>query len=284
MSIVIVNGCAYERKPSDLFRLKAHEIGHGHYEAVAYRPWVMHELDWSQDRIRDHLDMLEQHREEIDARKAERCLQNASDRARKRVRHMCKAMGADTLLTLTYRANQTDLELCKKHLKEFVRRLRRVIPDFCGVAAFEQQKRGAWHVHMACRRFASVLTPSRTVYRVRSYDLIRSIWRSVVGDLGGNIDVARKKSTSKRSPARLASYLSKYITKAFEAGHKFMNRWTSFGDIAVPPAIDLGLVTDARQAIQALFDLAPNLCQVETAYLSRFGDMFFIAGQSPGET
>ena len=80
-------------------------------------------------------------------------------------------------MTLTYRANQTDLELCKKHLKEFVRRVRRVLPDFVAIAAFETQKRGAWHVHMACRRVATVLANKQGV-RIKSFDLLRAIWRS----------------------------------------------------------------------------------------------------------
>lgn len=280
MSVVIVDGCAFERKPAQAYRLKAHELGNGHFEAVMYRPWVMHELDWSPDRIADHLEMLEQHREAIDEAKAQRSLQNAADRARKRVRHLCKASGADTMLTLTYRACVTDLDECKRDLKEFVRRVRRVIPDFVAVAAFELQKRGAWHVHMACRRFATVLT-DRGGHRIKSFDLIRAVWRSVTKDKGGTINVSRRKSTSQRSPAKLASYLSKYITKAFADGSKWVNRWTHFGDVTVPPAVDLGIVTDAAEAIVLLYGLAGQDCRIETSYLSRFGDVFFLAGQAP---
>ena len=51
---------------------------------------------------------------------------------------------------------------------------------------------------------------------MRSYDLLRAIWRAVVGDLGGNVDVSRS-NAARRSSARIAAYLSKYIGKGLQS-------------------------------------------------------------------
>ena len=152
-------------------------------------------------------------------------IDRAARRAKCEVRRRCKAMGMDSLLTLTYKANQTDEALCKEHMKEFVRRIRRVIPVFLYVAAFERQERGAWHIHMAVRRVQSHFM-DRGV-RVKSFELIRAIWRSVVGELGGNIDLQRKKANARKTVAQLAAYLSKYMVKAYADGEFGSQRWTA---------------------------------------------------------
>jgi hypothetical protein len=120
----------------------------------------------------------------------------------------------DTMLTMTYRANVTDREVIRRHLDMAIKRIRRVIPGFQYVAVLERQKRGAWHAHLAVERVQSHYLHQGVL--VRSYDLLRAIWRAVVGELGGNIDVARSK-VARRSSARVAAYLSKYIGKGLDA-------------------------------------------------------------------
>ncbi len=278
MTIRIINGTAYERKPLDnCYKVKVTQIGHGHTETVVTRGWEWVERDMTPFAIemaQECIDSYKNDPERIAEREAIN-LERAAKRAKQRVRQLCKASGADTLMTLTYRENQTDLELCKKHLKEFVRRVRRVMPDFVAVAAFEPQKRGAWHVHMGCRRFASVMASSGGV-RMKSFDLLRAIWRSVTKEFGGNVDVARRKQTSQRSAARIAAYISKYITKAFAEGAKFSNRWTKFGDVTVPASVQLGYVTSLREAIELVYSVLPKNADVVTSYLSRWGDVFFL--------
>ena len=132
---------AVESYHDGVFRVKAHDLGNGHVEVSGVERTVWRELDWSQGMIQDHLDMLAQPENQVsDEEKRARSLEVAANRAKTRVRKLCKAMGADTLLTLTYKANQDDLSLCKAHLKEFVRRVRRLIPDFRAVAGFEKVK------------------------------------------------------------------------------------------------------------------------------------------------
>lgn len=226
----IIDGTVYYRKSLDnCYKVKVTELGHGHVEAVVSQgfEWVEVDIDdWSRKRLEEMLEERNADPEYI-AERERINRERAAKRAKTNVRQLCKAGNVDTLMTMTYKENQEDLDLCKKHTKEFVRRVRRIIPDFVAVAAFEQQKRGAWHVHMGCRRVATVLTGKAGV-RMKSFDLLRSIWRSVTKEYGGNVDVARRKATSQRSPARIAAYLSKYITKAFTEGAKFSNRWTKF--------------------------------------------------------
>jgi len=200
MALKIIDGVAYERKAADdVFKVKVTDIGNGHMETVVTRGWYWEETDMSPLAVSMYLELVEQikadpqKQEERDQINRER----AAKRARTRVRQLCKAMGANTLITLTYKANQQDLALCKKHLKEFVRRVKRVMPDFCAVCAFERQKRGAWHVHIACKKIASVATVGGW-HRIKSFDLLRSIWRSITKEHGGNVDVSRRKQVSQK--------------------------------------------------------------------------------------
>jgi len=121
-------------------------------------------------------------------------------------------MGLDVLGTLTYRANVQDRDLVLAHWKEFVRRLRRVLPSFGYVAVLEKQKRGALHLHFACRRLPREL--QREGVRIKSYSVIIAIWKSVTGALGGSFrDSSRR---TRGSPLKVAKYISKYVGKSFE--------------------------------------------------------------------
>lgn len=278
----LASATAFIGESADCFRVKAHDLGHGHIEVSAHRPIVWHETDWTVDQIRDHLDAIAEHPQDPDEIR-EKHRERAARRAKSNVRRLCKVMGAVTLMTLTYRQNQTDLELHKKHVREFVRRVRRIWPSFMAVAAFEQQKRGAWHCHLACPPLPAELFSNRLKTPVKSFNLLRSVWRSVVGVDNGTVNVKNRKRNSKRSPAKLAAYLSKYILKAFREGLDHSNRWTKYGDFTVPPPVDLGTFKTAMEAIQAAYYLgaAGQTC---TSFLSHFQDMAFFAfeGVHPG--
>lgn len=121
-------------------------------------------------------------------------------RTRKTIRQKCMAFKCDRLLTLTYRENMTDRDRAYRDTVLFIQRCRtaKLLPKYVAVA--EQQKRGAWHVHIACRGFMSVLT-------------LRRIWRGIVGADNGNIDLSYR-NRGQANPWRIAGYLSKYIGKA----------------------------------------------------------------------
>ncbi|MBB4842213.1 hypothetical protein HNP55_000708 [Paucibacter oligotrophus] len=261
--------------------MRLHDLGHGHKEVVISRPTIWVEMD------PDHAAMFGDDWAAADARERERTRklreeanrERAARRAKTRVRRMVKVMGLDALLTLTYRANQTDQELCKRHMKEFVRRMRRLIPGFQYVAAFETQKRGAWHVHMAMHALPHVLA-WRGV-KVKSFSVVRAVWRSVVGDLGGNIDQQRRKRFSRQSSGKLAAYLSKYMLKAFQDGDDWSNRYSASAGGAVPEAAVLRFraATMAELIGLAFDEAASGACECMT-WLSRWGDTFFLSTEA----
>lgn len=152
--------------------------------------------------------------------------QRVARRARQRVRWSAKCVGADRLLTLTYRHNQEDFDLAKRHLAKFVAMCRRRWPDFKFVAVPERQERGAWHWHLAIRGWLDI-------------SVVRGFWWRVLGvrihwsDAGkpvllddfispGNVDVTTPRSRGRARRVwhvdNLCAYLSKYISKAIVGG------------------------------------------------------------------
>lgn len=123
-------------------------------------------------------------------------------RTRKTIRQRCMSFKADRLLTLTYRENMEDRERAYRDAVRFIAACRRanLLPKYVAVA--ERQKRGAWHIHMACRGYMPVMT-------------LRRIWRGIVGQDNGNIDLSYR-HRAQNNPWRIAAYLSKYIGKAIE--------------------------------------------------------------------
>lgn len=229
-------------------RARVFDLGHGQIEAI-----ITPVLDWveceplssfalaaaiEQQHVIQVLSPLEC--EERDAKNEERSCR----RARTKVRRLAKYKRLDTMLTLVYAANQTDRQLAQVHLAAFVRRVRRVIPDFEYVAVAETQKRGAWHWHMAVKQLSSGYWVGGK-YR-HSWNLLRSIWRSVIHG-GGNIDV-KAPGKPGRGVHKLASYLTKYITKDFASGVKNQNRYQASG-CALPAGVTLELPTLGQAAI-----------------------------------
>jgi hypothetical protein len=281
-----INGIWYESKVAeDEWHLRTYHLGNGHAESVLSRPLIWTEVpthlqerfdsDWEEIWNRPRTEA-----EEADRR--ERNRKRAARRATTRIRRLVKVMGLNALFTLTYKANQTDLALCKRHLKEFVRRARRVLPGMRYVAAFEQQKRGAWHVHLVTDALPRLLKHHGA--KVKSYNVMRAIWRSVVGDLGGNFDQARKVRASRQSCAKLAAYVSKYMMKAFAEGDDWSNRYSSSEEGAkIPPPV---LLTFRNAALAELIDLTFSEIAVGdrevTMWLSRWGDVFYLSTEGLG--
>jgi hypothetical protein len=118
------------------------------------------------------------------------------------------------------------------------------------------------------------------VYRVKSFEVFRAVWRSVTGDNGGNIDLARRKKNSQRSAAKIAAYLAKYIGKAFEEGvDKGVNRTATYGRVDVPELVELGIADSIRAAMGMAFDFLDECHVVATMALDRWQDWFFLAGE-----
>lgn len=260
-------------------RVKAHDLGNGHMEITGTAPTVWVEREWNHIALETYLERVIERREEEVEEMRERSLTIAANRAKVKVRKLCKAMGSDTLLTLTYRANETDLERSKKDLKEFVRRMRRYMPEFKAVAVYEYQARGAIHWHIATANVPRVFERKNDqgqTYQVKSFDAIRSVWRGVTKERGGNIDLARRKRNSMRSPARIASYIAKYIVKAFREGQAFTNRYSAFGDFEMGKPVDLGWFPRVLDAVSASFDCVLDSQSVVYSELSRWKDWFVL--------
>lgn len=173
-------------------------------------------------------------------RKAEAARKRSQRRAKQNCRHKVKHAGLDSLLTLTYRENMQDFDRMHRDCAAFVRIMKREIRGFRAVWAFERQDRGAWHAHLAIDR----LSPHYKVrgMMVKSYELARRVWRRIVGEDGGNIDVdghrgkgKRHRDARQRSLAKLAGYLSKYLTKDWgDTALYGRNMWGSTQNLQAP--------------------------------------------------
>lgn len=162
----------------------------------------------------------------------EKNILRAARRAKTMVRRRCKMIQADCMLTLTYRENMLDPDRMQADFKAFRKRLESLC-DFPYVAVMERQQRGAIHLHIACRQFPFMLR-DRSGSKVKSYNLIRSIWRSVVGSDNGNIDLTKPRGHN--SAHRVASYISKYVAKNIDtATFNKKSYWSSTGIIMPIP-------------------------------------------------
>lgn len=189
---------------------------------------------------------------DVAERKA-KALEQSAKRAKTMCRRVIKAEAFNELLTLTYRENQTDRELCKKHFTIWFKRMKRTLGEFRFCASFELQKRGAMHVHVATHKL-----PKSALYKgvkIKSWELGTRIWRDIVGhEIAGPMPfgVTRPKSENglcfvggkskfgapnKQKPlscGRMANYVSKYILKGFEDAPEEKNRYSRSNGTDVP--------------------------------------------------
>lgn len=125
-------------------------------------------------------------------------------RAKTMVRRKVMGCNLSHLLTLTYRENFQNFEESKKHVEEFIFRVRKKLKDWPFVGAVERQKRGAIHWHLGVRGFQKVR-------------MLREIWLDIVGDLGGTINVryfGKHNKSVRWGRLKLGYYLAKYIGKS----------------------------------------------------------------------
>ena len=206
--------------------------------------------------------------------------ERAARRAKTNVRKRCKAIQADCMLTLTYREVVTDPKRVAADLKALVTRFRS-LGAFEYVATLELQKRGALHVHIACQQFPAYLKNEHGV-RVKSYQLISSMWSRIVGRGQGNVNFTRPRGSN--SAHRVAAYIGKYVGKGIEsAAFNAKSYWSSRG-IVVPKPIKMvypasmstydivGII--ARQ----FFELGlTDICQ----YADKLGKFYWFSANRP---
>lgn len=275
MSVKIIDGCLFHRKNADWFNVKAWQSGTGHMEVTAVRGSYWEEQPTTPFALEMAKEAMARHLAETEAERAIASARASARRAQKRVRQVAKAMGVTTLCTLTYHANVTDLARVKADLKAWNRRVLKVWPDFRFVAAFETQKRGAWHVHLGCPSIPRELMHPKAGVKVKSWNLLRAIWRDVTKAAGGNFDAKRRKGNSRKGAAQIAAYISKYMLKDFEQGEKWSNRWTRFGPVELPKPLDLGVVACLTEALEVAYSLTGS-AEIRTARLDRWGNWFYL--------
>lgn len=177
-----------------------------------------------------------QHQQELEERREKQREKNAQ-RAKTQCRWIIKAQGLNELLTLTYRENQQDRDLCKKHFKEWVRRMKAALGGrFIYCASFERQERGAMHVHVACHKLPTHGT--RKGEKIKAWKLGTEIWRSIIGEDNGLCFVGGKTRHGGQrrnlSLAKLAAYVSKYIMKDYRDAPLESNRYSRSNGLDVP--------------------------------------------------
>lgn len=195
-------------------------------------------------------------------------LRRSARRAKTQCRRAIIAEGFDEMMTLTYRENQGDRDLCKRHFAAWVRRMRKALGVFRFCASFERQERGAMHVHVATHKLPGVAHYKGAA--VKAWQVGTRIWRDIVGADNGMCFVGGRSRfgaprAGRQSLAKMAAYVSKYILKDFEDVPANSNRYQRSVGAPVPPlerftaygltdvdAIVLCADDDARQVVHSL--------------------------------
>lgn len=281
-----IDGALYRRHTTPYaFDLRIHDLGGGHNESLVLPRYGWSEVDAS-DRCLQDAAMAQGHfwdqatgswvpttvTAAEEAQKAADNKERSVRRARTKVRRLIKSKDLNTMLTLTYRENMVDRARMQRDFDVFMKRVRRIFPGFQYVCVFERQKRGAWHAHIAVHRLLSHYVVKGAM--VKSYDLLRTVWRAVVGE--GNVDVSKAVRRRRCSVAKLAGYLSKYISKGFdecEGGDSYR----ASGKSLPPPLIVRSSYTELSDAVTDLFDLLAGSLQEDTYTVLLDGGGFYLS-------
>ena len=180
-------------------------------------------------------------------KRAEINLSRSVRRSKAQARRKCMAGGLDHLLTLTYRENMTDEKTAYAHFKAFLRKVRERYPDWKYLAVHELQSRGAIHFHCAVKGYQDVR-------------YLRSCWLSVVG--AGNIDVKapQGRGAAKWKLPRLASYLTKYITKNATTANA-RQRYRVAEGIEIPESVSVLRFPKWTDFVAEIFDSLGVTCK-----------------------
>ncbi|MGQ0667079.1 MAG: rolling circle replication-associated protein [Nitrospiraceae bacterium] len=175
----------------------------------------------------------------------------AQARAKGEIRRRCLSIGADHLITLTYRDNVEDRERVLTDLERLRCMLSRVGYPMPYVAVLECQKRGAIHSHLAVRGFQDIR-------------LLRRCWYKIVGKAQGQVNVKGPRPGT--SPVKLARYLSKYISKAIDSQPREFEEhryFCSLGIVVPTEHYQIVLQRDARDCERKLFSLCSRTRSIE---------------------
>jgi hypothetical protein len=178
----------------------------------------------------------------------------AAQRAKRRVRHLTRNMGASHLVTFTRRETEATGYATAEQWGAYWDKLRRMIVkvkgEFPYVAVLEKHKKGNYHLHVAW-----VEAPGQKV----NLNLVRGCWWAVLGGRGaGNVDAQYIKVRAGVERAdRVAKYISKYTTKHFEEDGRFNKKryWASRQDMEAVRRYVLNTHTcsESLTAVESIF-------------------------------
>jgi len=204
---------------------------------------------------------IEEMEPELREQKDEENRIRAVRRARTACRWLVQGLEADRMLTLTYRENMQDLVRLKADFDYFRRLVQAKYPNWVYVAVPEKQDRGALHLHLAVKGFQDI-------------NYLRYCWYKVLGCVGaekgaalGQVDVTKPRSYARNGTQyswrqdRLASYLTKYMGKAFdEAQHHSKRYWASRKDVKKPAVYRFWLASaNTAEMIKDVWAIAERL-------------------------
>jgi len=131
------------------------------------------------------------------------------------------------------------------------------------VAGFEPQERGAWHAHVSCHKL-----PKHADFqgvKIPAWKLGTAVWRSIVGADNGLVFVGGKDRfgrprRDRMSCAKMAAYVSKYITKHAELFPAEKNRYSASEGITVgrPYTVTFTGLVSAFDVLGVAFDCRPG--------------------------
>ena len=261
----VIDGCLYSRGLTPYaYTHTIHELGQGNVEALTMPTYGWYEVEqlsplaiadlaasvgkvWVDGEWQTYspsaLELLD---------KAALNIARSARRAATKVRRLCKLKGLNTMMTLTYAENVDDRERLVRDFDVFIKRVRRLIPDFQYVCVFERQARGSWHAHMATLKLLPVYWYKGKLWK--SWDLFRHLWRAALGG-GGSFNESSTAHGVIRSVAKLASYLSKYISKSFGGTERSGDSYRASGAALPLPVRIKSIGCQASDAARELCDL-----------------------------
>jgi hypothetical protein len=196
----------------------------------------------------------------------------ARARATGAIQRKCISIGADHLVTLTYRRNVEDREQVLTDLERLRRMLSRSGLSVPYVAVLECQKRGAIHPHLAVKGYQDIR-------------LLRRCWYKIVGNAQGQVHVRGPRPGS--SPVKLARYLSKYLSKDMDSLPREFEEYRYFCSLRIKvPTEQIHLLLNVEKDVALkiyslllgeMLDRMGNHCRVNN-WMGGAGTFGWIAG------
>lgn len=147
-------------------------------------------------------------------------------------------------ITLTYPSEYPDAQTAKRHLRAFLQRVRRRVPEASAVWRLEFQDRGAPHFHLLCYNWPYI-----------SFETVKSWWSEIIGVIDSQPLFVRVEQV--RSKRGTMYYASKYMSKptARPAAGAFFNYDAYLYAGRVWGVFNAGFLPLATQLYQILPDI-----------------------------